>query len=220
MSGSMSYVTGSHNFKVGALFLQSYRDLYQPFERAISYTFAGRVPESVTYYASSAEREDAYPPDRALTHRNSGRSTGSRCTAACATTTTTAGIRRRTFRRARMSAPGTTTKFGTCRTGRTSTLAAASPRPVRQRAHRDQGEPRPLRGLRGQRWHRVREQPGQHDRDERHAGLDRQRRLRATGERAGAAVESELRAQRPDDEVFRTRCCAAGEIGATTGRAA
>ncbi len=52
VSGSMSYVTGSHNFKVGALFLQSYRDLYQPFERAISYTFAGRVPESVTYYAA------------------------------------------------------------------------------------------------------------------------------------------------------------------------
>ena len=52
VSGTMSYVTGSHNFKVGALFLQSYRDLYQPFERAISYTFAGRVPESVTYYAA------------------------------------------------------------------------------------------------------------------------------------------------------------------------
>jgi hypothetical protein len=51
-SGSMSYVTGSHNFKVGGLVLQSYRDLYQPFERAISYTFAGRVPESVTYYAA------------------------------------------------------------------------------------------------------------------------------------------------------------------------
>jgi hypothetical protein len=52
VSGTMSYVTGSHNFKVGALFLQSYRDLYQPFERAVSYTFAGRVPESVTYYAA------------------------------------------------------------------------------------------------------------------------------------------------------------------------
>ncbi len=52
VSGTMSYVTGSHNFKVGGLLLQSYRDLYQPFERAISYTFAGRVPESVTYYAA------------------------------------------------------------------------------------------------------------------------------------------------------------------------
>jgi hypothetical protein len=52
VSGTMSFVTGSHNFKVGALFLQSHRDLYQPFERAISYTFAGRVPESVTYYAA------------------------------------------------------------------------------------------------------------------------------------------------------------------------
>jgi hypothetical protein len=52
VSGTMSYVTGSHNFKVGALFLQSYRNLYQPFERAVSYTFAGRVPESVTYYAA------------------------------------------------------------------------------------------------------------------------------------------------------------------------
>jgi hypothetical protein len=52
VAGSMSYVTGSHNLKVGALVLQSYRDLYQPFERGVSYTFAGRVPESVTYYAS------------------------------------------------------------------------------------------------------------------------------------------------------------------------
>ncbi|OFW04690.1 MAG: hypothetical protein A3I61_12215 [Acidobacteria bacterium RIFCSPLOWO2_02_FULL_68_18] len=52
VSGTMSYVTGSHNFKVGALFLQSYRNLFQPFERAVSYTFAGRVPESVTYYAA------------------------------------------------------------------------------------------------------------------------------------------------------------------------
>jgi hypothetical protein len=52
VTGAMSYVTGSHNFKVGALWLHSFRDLYQPFERGISYTFAGTVPESVTYYAS------------------------------------------------------------------------------------------------------------------------------------------------------------------------
>ena len=52
VAGSMSFVTGSHNFKVGGLFLRSHRDLYQPFERAIGYTFAGRVPEQVTYYAA------------------------------------------------------------------------------------------------------------------------------------------------------------------------
>ncbi len=52
VSGTMSFVTGSHNFKVGGLFLRSHRDLYQPFERGIGYTFAGRVPEQVTYYAS------------------------------------------------------------------------------------------------------------------------------------------------------------------------
>jgi len=52
VSGAVSYVTGSHNFKVGGILLHSFRDLYQPFERAVSYTFAGRVPESVTYYAS------------------------------------------------------------------------------------------------------------------------------------------------------------------------
>jgi hypothetical protein len=52
VSATVSYVTGSHNFKVGGLWLHSFRDLYQPFERGISYTFAGTVPELVTYYAS------------------------------------------------------------------------------------------------------------------------------------------------------------------------
>ena len=50
--GSMSYVTGSHNFKVGGVWLQSYRDVYQPLPAAASYTFAGQVPESVTLIAS------------------------------------------------------------------------------------------------------------------------------------------------------------------------
>jgi hypothetical protein len=52
ITGTLSYVTGSHNFKVGGLVLHSYRDLYQPFEQARSYTFAGAVPELVTYYAA------------------------------------------------------------------------------------------------------------------------------------------------------------------------
>ena len=52
VGGSMSYVTGSHNFKVGGVLLQSYRDLYQPLPAAASYTFAGSVPESVTVIAS------------------------------------------------------------------------------------------------------------------------------------------------------------------------
>jgi len=52
VTGTVSYVTGSHNFKVGGLFLQSYRDLYQAFPEAIGYTFAGTVPELVHYYAS------------------------------------------------------------------------------------------------------------------------------------------------------------------------
>jgi len=52
LDASMSYVTGSHNFKVGGMWLQSYRDVYQPLPAAASYTFAGRVPESVTLIAS------------------------------------------------------------------------------------------------------------------------------------------------------------------------
>ena len=52
VTGAVSYVTGSHNFKVGGILLNSYRDLYQPFERAVSYTLAGTVPELVTYYAA------------------------------------------------------------------------------------------------------------------------------------------------------------------------
>ena len=52
VGGSMSYVTGSHNFKVGGVLLQSYRDVYQPLPAAASYTFAGQVPESVTLIAS------------------------------------------------------------------------------------------------------------------------------------------------------------------------
>jgi hypothetical protein len=52
VGGSMSYVTGSHNFKVGGVLLQSYRDVYQPLPAGISYTFAGTVPESVTLIAS------------------------------------------------------------------------------------------------------------------------------------------------------------------------
>ena len=52
VGGSMSYVTGSHNFKVGGVLLQSYRDVYQPLPAGVSYTFAGRVPESITLIAS------------------------------------------------------------------------------------------------------------------------------------------------------------------------
>ncbi|MBI4486563.1 MAG: hypothetical protein HY655_11185, partial [Acidobacteria bacterium] len=52
ITGSLSYVTGSHNFKVGGLFLKSYREQSAAVYNELAYTFAGTVPQSVTYYAS------------------------------------------------------------------------------------------------------------------------------------------------------------------------
>ena len=66
VGGSMSYVTGSHNFKVGGVWLQSYRDVYQPLPAAASYTFAGQVPESVTLHRLAARTEDADQANRTL----------------------------------------------------------------------------------------------------------------------------------------------------------
>ena len=52
VTGSVSYVTGSHNFKVGGLFLKSSRDLTTDISNGLAYTFAGTMPQSVTYFAT------------------------------------------------------------------------------------------------------------------------------------------------------------------------
>ncbi len=52
VTGSVSYVTGAHNFKVGGVFLKSFRDLTTQIYNGLTYTFAGTVPQSVTYWAS------------------------------------------------------------------------------------------------------------------------------------------------------------------------
>jgi hypothetical protein len=51
INGSMSYVTGAHSLKVGGVFLKSFRDYDTHINHSLTYTFAGVIPESVTYYA-------------------------------------------------------------------------------------------------------------------------------------------------------------------------
>ena len=51
-TASLSYITGSHAFKVGGFVMRATRkQSAQTTSPALSYTFAGRVPESVTYFA-------------------------------------------------------------------------------------------------------------------------------------------------------------------------
>ena len=50
--GSLAYVTGSHNFKTGLQFRRATLDNNFFINHDVSYTFAGRVPESVTYWAT------------------------------------------------------------------------------------------------------------------------------------------------------------------------
>jgi hypothetical protein len=50
-TASLSYVTGSHAFKVGGLYLRAIREQTAQNNLSISYTFAGTVPESVTLFA-------------------------------------------------------------------------------------------------------------------------------------------------------------------------
>ena len=190
MSGTMSYVTGSHNFKVGGLLLQSYRDLYQPFEQAISYTFAGRVPESVTYYAA--------PLNAKMRTRQIGLFAQEQWT--LNRLTLYGGLRYDSdhgWNPAQDVPAGPYIGARHYDEGRQraeleghQSARRLRVRPVRQRPHGDQGKPRPLRGFRSQRRDRLREQPGQPDRHQRDARLDRQQRLRAAGERARTAVES------------------------------
>jgi len=51
ITGSVSYLRGSHAFKVGGLYLHAARRGTDVNNQSISYTFAGAVPESVTLYA-------------------------------------------------------------------------------------------------------------------------------------------------------------------------
>lgn len=53
ITGSVSYVTGSHVVKVGGLYLRAMRESIQNTNTAdsVTYTFAGRVPESITVFA-------------------------------------------------------------------------------------------------------------------------------------------------------------------------
>jgi hypothetical protein len=48
---TLSYVTGAHSFRVGGSYLAASRNDTSTINQSISYTFAGTVPESVTYYA-------------------------------------------------------------------------------------------------------------------------------------------------------------------------
>ena len=51
-TASLSYITGSHAFKVGGFYMRAQREqTAKTTSPALSYTFAGRVPESVTYFA-------------------------------------------------------------------------------------------------------------------------------------------------------------------------
>jgi hypothetical protein len=49
--GSASYIAGSHAFKAGVLYLRAKRDATAFNNHSVSYTFAGAVPESVTFFA-------------------------------------------------------------------------------------------------------------------------------------------------------------------------
>ena len=49
---SLSYVTGAHNFKGGIQYRRATLDNNFSINHDVSYTFAGRVPESVTYWAT------------------------------------------------------------------------------------------------------------------------------------------------------------------------
>jgi hypothetical protein len=51
VTGSVSYLTGGHAFRVGGTYMNGYREEAPYINQNISYTFAGVVPESVTYYA-------------------------------------------------------------------------------------------------------------------------------------------------------------------------
>ena len=51
VTGSASYVTGAHTLKVGGSYMDAFRNEAPYINGSISYTFAGTVPESVTYYA-------------------------------------------------------------------------------------------------------------------------------------------------------------------------
>lgn len=50
-TGTVSYLTGGHAFRVGGTYMTGYREESPYINQSISYMFAGRVPESVTYYA-------------------------------------------------------------------------------------------------------------------------------------------------------------------------
>jgi hypothetical protein len=50
--GSLAYVTGSHSFKTGLQLRRATLDNNFFINHDVSYTFAGRVPESVTYWAT------------------------------------------------------------------------------------------------------------------------------------------------------------------------
>jgi len=52
LRASASYVSGAHNFKTGVQFRRATLDNNFFINHDVSYTFAGRVPESVTYWAT------------------------------------------------------------------------------------------------------------------------------------------------------------------------
>jgi hypothetical protein len=55
--GSLSYVTGSHSFKAGIQVRRATLDNNFFINHDVSYTFAGRVPESVTFWATPYENK-------------------------------------------------------------------------------------------------------------------------------------------------------------------
>ena len=75
---SMAYVTGSHNLKTGLQLRRGTLDNNFFINHDVSYTFAGRVPESVTFWATPYRNSDARAPGRGVRCRTSGRSIASR----------------------------------------------------------------------------------------------------------------------------------------------
>jgi len=58
LRGSFAYVTGTHNFKAGIQFRRGWIDNRPFINHDVTYTFAGRVPESVTYWATPYKNEN------------------------------------------------------------------------------------------------------------------------------------------------------------------
>jgi hypothetical protein len=50
-AGDVSYITHSHQFKVGYLYLRAKQDLLNRNSNSIAYNFIGTAPQSITYYA-------------------------------------------------------------------------------------------------------------------------------------------------------------------------